>query len=416
MSLITDFCTYCSCYEIPRNYAGWSAIGLMAAAVNRRVYIYQGDIVHHANMYICLVGEQGIKKSTTKDFAQQFFTEVYPNIPIAASVQSREDIIKFMASTEGIRSFTNADGAAEEYHPYMLFINELENFLSFNIPGMLSFLVDIYDRKYFDCSTIKRGMEKFPNPCVNILACVTPKWLIDKLRGNVITGGICRRMVFVYEIETPTNIISIPRPVITPEARSAEERVRAHLNTIREVTGEFKLTKQAAIFFDDWYNQTKRTLPDDPLMRGYKRSKDVQLLKTCMLLHLAKPGCVGQPLLITEGLLQEGLVALDAIEVNMPKLSIAAGRNELAVPQADILEYVKNKGGFYPEKWIERDCDKDLTPTELFYVLRHLKSSEQLFVVNVPYGDGGVNRVCLATKEKFVELQKMSSGSLDKII
>jgi len=57
-----------------------------------------------------------------------------------------------------------------------------------------------------------------------------------------------------------------------------------------------------------------------------------------MLLALAED----EPkLVLTEQLLQLGLVLLDEIEINMPKLSVAAGRNELAIPQQRILELLK---------------------------------------------------------------------------
>lgn len=378
---ITDFVTYCSCYQIPRNFAIWSGVGLMAAATNRRIYIRQGDILHHGQMYIWLVGEQGDKKSTPKGFAEDLFKEVYETIPVGASVQSREQIVEFMVK-EGTRTFTNENNEMVEYHPMMFFINEVENFLSFNMAGMISFLVDIYDKKFFDSGTIKRGLEAMANPCINVLGCCTPKWLSEKMKSSVITGGICRRTLLVYEIidyKNPDTIL-IPRPFITPEAREARDRVRAHLDKIRNVSVEYKWGPGAQKFFDDWYFKLYRNLSDDPIVRGYEKSKDVQLLKLCMNWDMANEN---PSHIITVQSLETGLAMLDSIQTNLSKLSVSAGRNELAGPQHRLMDMIEERGGKMPCFEVMAKNEADLTPGEMFGVLRHLVDSRRLKKVTV---------------------------------
>lgn len=409
MKFINDFWEYCQCYEIPRNYAILSSIGLLAASVNRRVYIKQGDITIHANMYICLVGEQGGRKSTPKDFARDVFAEVFPNMPVAAAMQTREKIIEYLASDESIRLYHDETGAKIEFHPYILFINELKNFLSFNAAGMIEFLTDIYDRKFFDASTIKRGLEVIPNPCINILACETSDWIVDRLKGRIISGGFSRRMVYVYELEktNPAEMICIPRPIITDKAKRAMAAVKQHLLDIKDISGQFQWTKEGGEFFDEWYRENKRTLPDDPLMRGYRKTKDVQLLKLCMLLAMAYPK---PQLLMTPELLQFGLAVLDANEVNMPRLFMSIGRNELAIPQQKIFDLLENNDGWLPKKKLMAEMDKDLTPDEQWKIIRHLKDTDRLFEADVQLGTNGAVRTMIMTRERYVEWKK--NGSL----
>ncbi len=222
-------------------------------------------------------------------------------------------------------------------------------------------------------------------------------------------------MVFVYELQDVKTMQFVPRPIVTAEARAAEQRVLAHLQYIKDACGQFQFTEEGAKVFDAWYILNKRHLPDDPLMEGYRQTKDVQLLKLCMLLHLAQPGCMEMRMEITPDLLQMGLAMLNDIEINMPMLSIAAGKNEYKVPQQNILDYIARKGGVWPEKFIMRDCDQDLTPPELFAALRHLKSTDQLKEVTMEVE--GVNRACLALPNKWKEMKNGNGSSgLDSIV
>lgn len=386
MNLIKDFWTYCSCYEVPKNYAYFSALTLLSACLHRKCFYMLGDTPITTVLYCTLVGEQGSKKSTPTDFARDIFHEVYPDIPTLPSVQSREDLIKFMASKAGTFFYQDHNNVEVEYHPYMGFINELEMFISFNPTGMVSFLVDMHDRKFYSSSTLKRGLEAFPNPALSFLACCTPNWLIDKLRGGVMTGGICRRMLFCYEGDAKTidgELVSICDPVITDEARAARNRVIDHLKFLKDshFAGEYIYTPAGKLFINEWYNRNKRTLPDDPVLRGYRRSKDIQLRRLAMLMDAS---CPKPTFKLSDELFMIALETLDSLEENLPKLSIAAGRNELAVPQQELLEALQKNGGYMDDKEWHIKAGRNLTEAEYQMVLRMFKDTQQIFAMQDP--------------------------------
>lgn len=389
--------------EVPRNFHIWSALSLLSATANHKVYISQGYFIHRANIFACLVGEQGDRKSTAKDIARDILVETFPDMPVAPSVTTRERITQFLGSDESIRTYKDENGVIVEYHPYVMFINELKNFLSVNPGGMIDFLTDIYDRKHFKVETKNKGIDTIENPCLTVLACETPVWIIRKMKEDLITGGFSRRMIMVYEREQGE---AKPRPQPPSNARDLLQRIQAHLKKVSLIIGGFKWTPDGAEFFDKWYVENKRTLPTDPVMRGYRKTKDVQLLKICMLLAL----CEEEPkLLISGDLLEAGLALLDSIEMNMPRLSIAAGRNELAVPQQRVLELLEANGGEMPEKVLLRETSKDLSPQEQYSVLRFLAETEQ--IVKVPRKVGEVNRVYIQTRERVLKDAKQRSNS-----
>lgn len=395
MDLLKDFWQYCECYEISRNHSIWSGLGLMSAVVNKKVYIQRGDLIHYCTLYTCLVGPQGSGKSTAKDFAKDIFSLVCPRTLVGADIQSREDIVRTMASADAEQEFTNEDGAIVKIRPYVLFIDELKNFLSFNPLGMISFLTAVYDRPFFDSRTIKRNLEVIYNPSMVVLACETPEWIIDKLKTSVISGGFSRRMNFVYE---QTDICR-PHPTISPSAREARNRVIDHLHKIRDFSGHFTWTDSGTEFWSTWYVENRQNMPDDSIMQGYRRTKHVQLLKVCMLIDLASKRPTLQ---MSHELLVQGLAVLGAIEVNMPKLSIASGRNELAVPMQRILEILDLRGGMMPKKLLQKETGKDLSPMEQLSVINFLRETDQIVIKTI--NDNGVQREIIFLRRKYDEL------------
>jgi hypothetical protein len=394
MPFIQDYLYTCSRNECPRNYHIWSALTIIAASIHKRVCINWGDIVIYPNLYVCLVGSQGSRKSTAKDIARKVFKTAFPDYPVNASVQSREDIIKYMSSDEQAIYFKDANDTTIEVRPIMMFINELKNFLSINPSGMIDFITDIYDRDYFDCSTIKHSLQDIPNPCVNILACETPKWITDKLKADIITGGFTRRVLYVYETE-PVKKISFPIP--PPDYLIVRAKLVKHLHLISTFAGEFKWQQEALAYWDKWYQGLIH--PTDEIMAGYYQSKHIQCLKVAMLLALAED----EPkLVLTPDLLEQASALLNHIEINMPKLSVAAGRNELAVPQQKLLELLESNGGWMPEKILKRATDRDLNPAEQAAVLRHLVDTDQIIITTMR-DSKGTDRLMVLTKRKYNE-------------
>src|ERR1041385_8916665 len=127
MDYLANYWQYCSCYEIPRNYAFWSAIGLLGAIVQRRVLFMHGDIEIYVDLYIGLIGPQGNAKSTSNDFARKLFREVVPNGHIGPSRASPESIVVSMKADDFVRSFTNHLGEKAIVRPFAFFINEFKN-------------------------------------------------------------------------------------------------------------------------------------------------------------------------------------------------------------------------------------------------------------------------------------------------
>ena len=392
MDFLKDWWTYHSCYEIPRNYAFWSGLGTLGAVVNRKVFYLHGRIEFHGNLYVGLIGPQGSSKSTCCDFACAYFREACPDANIGPSRSSPESLVKIMSEKDFARVFTNERGESVEVRPFAFFINEFKNFVGRSPFDMLTWLTDVYDRKFYDASTIVRGLEPIVNPSVNLIMCETPDWMIRNLKADVISGGFSRRIIYAYEtgkVEAkPHIVLTKPDELMTTvdvqlreDALRAEERFKRRLVEVRSVKGEYKWTADGSNIYEKWYHDNARREASEPnkVMAGYLGSKNVQLYKVMMLLDVSSD----KPMLVFNAdMVDMGLALLDAVEGNMPKLSAAAGRNELMGPQQRILELVQQGwsggAGWIPEKELAKGIETEVQPLERMSILRHLEDTGQL--------------------------------------
>lgn len=398
-NFFTDYLHYTSGNMVPRRYHMWSAASLIAAAAGIRFFVEYEYFRVDPALWICLVGRQGLRKTTAKDLAKDLFTEALPDYPIGSSTESREAFVKRLSSDDWLRVFRDEKDVSVEWKPVMLFINELKNFLSVNPALMIETLTDLYGQKKYDASTIRHGLQMVTNPCVNILSCETPRWIIDKLKLNIISGGFSRRMFFVYEVVRPERITF---PKIPPGGREARERCKQHLIKLTNLSGPFTWTSEGRDFFDKWYKSL--SVPNDEVLEGFYENKDILAVKLTMINCLAD----WEPkLVLTKEKLQIGIAFVESIEDNLPKLTVAAGRSEVAVPQLRVLDVLTSHGGLLPEKVLHREIQKDFkNPTELWSAMRFMIDNEIIIRQSLTIPPDKVQRVWLLLPETWKAWQK----------
>jgi hypothetical protein len=410
MSFIKSFLDYNVGTECPTNFLRASAIATLAIAASKRYFYVKGPTKVYPTMAIVLVGRQGIRKSYPKDQARELIKDALPTYPMAAAMQSREDICKLMAADGGKRTFVNFEGVSTIHTPLAFFINELKNFLSYNPAGMIEFITDIWDREVFDASTIKRGYEFIQLPVLNFLACETPDWIMDKLKIKIISGGFSRRFIFIYELGDDQRCI--PEQYLPDNHKELRTYMVSHLKKVAEGAKQYQWdpSSGAKETFYSWYRENWQKIREaDPMMAGFLSTKDEALLRLMILFDLDKP----QPLyLLTEESFVLAKGFFDHIEHNLSKLFIATGRNELAVPIERVIDNLRAKGGLYPAKrFISEVLDKEFNPIEQTMILRHLRDNDRIVqeVVTFP---GGAKKEMFMLREFYVE--NVKSGQIQE--
>jgi uncharacterized protein DUF3987 len=404
MAFIQDFWKYCACYEVTRNNAVWSAFSVLGAAVNRKVYTYIGDIYVPCNLYTLLVSEAGSGKSTARNFAYRLHQAACPEIRIGASKQSHGDIIKQMSTGDCTIHYTDQHGKQQEASVYTLYIDEFKNFIAYDMYGMLAFLTGIHSAEdKFDASTLARNVECINYPSLTVLACENPDTMVRYIKTSVISDGFGRRVNIVYETED-----ALPKPevIIPPDIRKFYDpknldssSLVQELKRIKNVVGEYTHTPESRHFYNQWYTTVREQMKEisDPVYRGWKRTQHIQLLKLAMLYDvMINPNPSFK--FSVEGL-NTCSGFLQAIEPNMPKLFQAGGRNELALPQQQIVEMIRQKGGMMTYREVDKFTSKDLSGMEFIQVIDRLVRTTQLYRARV--SDGKVERDTLFSPEAW---------------
>ena len=372
MDFITQYLLANSGTEVPIRYTRWAAIALLSATIGRRAYVDHGHFRIYPWLYYCFVGTSGSGKTTAKDQAKLMFIDCFPEFPIGSNIASREQLVEFMSSDQCSQFYNDETGALIEWKPYANFVNELSNFVSFNPMSMVEFLTDIFDSNEYKSSTVKRGVEYINKPYVFLLACTTPDYIIRTFKSTVLGAGFSRRLIFVYDLKEVETIITFPEKSI--EAYAAEKWCKEHLISIaKKNTTAFTWAPGAKDFLHDW--NVKRLRPKDPVLAGYIKSKDLIVQKIAMCLAYAVPGL--QPI-FTEHLLRLAIQTLEDNEDNLHRLTVAAGRNQLAVPQNTLLQLLEQAGGMMTEKAFHIVASRDLNEMEYHNMKLLLQKTDQI--------------------------------------
>jgi hypothetical protein len=403
MGLLSDYAFYNSGNECPEAYHTWSCLATFSAVLSRRIFIDHGYFKIYPNLYVILVGDAGSGKNTAKGIAtNKLLIEHFPDIPISASVTSREDVCKFMGSEDCLRTFRDKEDNIHEYRPFHFAVNELANLLSVDFRKMIDFLVDLYDSEYFSTSFKHDSVkDKIPCPCATMLSCAVPDWFMRSLKMDLFTGGFGRRLSVVYENRTILNA----HPGIPPGGEDCWKRVLSHMQEAHDpaFNGEMRMSAKCVKWWDRWYENPERLKTDDPILIQMRATKHVLLQKIAMMIALDD-----RPFRMTlepEDFIK-GLALLDALEPNLRKLSTGVGRNELAAISVQFLDFVSMSGGVYEERKLRkmffRDCK--VQGNEYRTMLDHLIQTEQVYLYSI--ADNGSTKDVVFLPEAYEKFRK----------
>lgn len=348
MSFLSDYIRATEGNESPLNYHLWSAIGAMSAAAGRRFWFRLGRLVYYPHLYILLVGEPGVKKSTAMNVAKRLIVDS-KICPVAASQATKEFLAKAMSHEKfpGKRFYTWRNDTIE-YNQYAIFATEFTQFIAVNPEGMLEFFTSIYDEAVHSVDTKGQGSDYVVGPSITLLGCLTPHMLKGYLKTNVLTGGFARRTVFVYGFRE--RIIPIPEE---PPAECIEN-MHAWIQRIKPKCGEFTFGPGAKEWYIEWYTKTQQSLKDisKPTTEGYYSTKQELLFKVAMMLALSETE--GDDMRISPEYLQMAEdMFFKPIEENLERVFEGAGINPNAGVSAQICNMLEKMNMPMARKKIE---------------------------------------------------------------
>lgn len=282
------------------------------------------DIYPH--LYIVFIGPPGVvRKSTTSAYAEDLLIEV-EHLKIASTATSASKLVQIMSET--------IDGAL------CIISSEFGSFMNVSQEEMYDLLTDIYDgKKKYEYATRMHGLEITENPCINMLAATTPKWVSEQMPAYVIGGGFASRTIFVYEDAVRRR--QLYYDIKWSIYQQAKERLIHDLRQLSELSGEFRHdTAETKKWVEGWYADSADEEVDEHL-EGYKNRRHVHLHKVAGLLSLAERS----DLVVTRTHFEAAIKILKGIEVKLPRVFSSVGRNPYSADIENVRAFILEQGG-----------------------------------------------------------------------
>ena len=336
MNFIRKYYDYTQETEPPTNYHVWTMISTISALLGRKCYIPQGVFTIYPNLYIVLVGSPGMKKSSAMNIGKNLLRTI-KEFPLAPASMTREAML---ASLQQNECQFRVNNISMNFHQVSAFVTELQEFIGgkHRNQSMIDILTAIWDEPTYEYHTINRDPIRIDAPYVTLLACCTTDWLNDKLKASIISEGLARRMIFIYEEQRSKYV---PFPVLTAEQTVAWSDLEEDVKLIRAITGKFNFTEDAVEYWEKLYMDIqKEAETKDVFLQHYWTTKHVLMIKVAMCLSAV----LRSDKMIDRALLEIVNKMFNDFERRLPILFKAMGRNELKSLEDKIEEFIANAG------------------------------------------------------------------------
>lgn len=341
---LKGYMEYSSFSEAPDKFHFWTGISTIAGALRRRVYIDQAYFQWTPNFYIIFVAPPGIvSKSTTLSIGMRLLRQI-PGIHFGP------DAVTWQALTEALANSTESVLMPDKmYHPMSCITiasSEFGTFLNPKDREMVDVLVSLWDGQLgvWEKRTKTQGSDMIENPWINIAACTTPSWIAGNFPDYMIGGGFTSRCVFVYA-ENKRKLVAYPSMHVPKEFKVMEKALVHDLEIISSLCGEFRLSKDAQVFGEKWYQDHYSNEQNDlnnARFAGYLARKQTHIHKLAMVLSAADGRTA--PLVIQQEHLEAASEITTSLEADMPRVFSQIGLIGITKHTDDVLQLLKRAG------------------------------------------------------------------------
>ncbi len=305
---VDTFLEWTSLAPSPYLFRLWSAVGCVAGALERRVWVRALAKPTFPNLFVMLVAAPGIGKGVIDEAADLWKRskrlKVAPDSTTSASM-----LDALMEAHKVVR--INGE-VRYEYHSMPIASEEFGFFLPSHDLEFLSRLNRIYTNP--DAIRIKRKYLKeevsILNPQITLLAGTQPGFLGSLLPEEAWTMGFTQRLMLVYAESGPS-----PELFVEDPARAEhEEALLSAIADLTRVEGQFQWEPRAAELITKWDSAGGPPAPTHLRLSHYCRRRTQYMLKLMLISAASRRG---DPVIL-EFDFERALVWLKAAEAVMP--------------------------------------------------------------------------------------------------
>jgi len=378
---IDSFMEFTKESEPPDSFRLWTAISVIAAALQRKVKISWGHITWYPNMYIILVGPSASRKGTAMGPGYDLLMDL--GVTLAAQATSRQALISRMKNST--QSELNEEGKMEFHSSLTVFSKEFTVFLGYHNRELMSDLCDWYDcERRWKYETISRQTEEIIGVWVNIIGATTPDLIAASLPPDAIGSGLTSRIIFVCEDRIGK---IVPVHFLSKHELDLRDKLYEDLEKINSMVGRFKFTPEFIDLWTEWYVKEGplENKFSDPRFKGYTGRRATHIMKLCMIMSASRTGSM----IISDKDLERAIRILEWAERKMPRVFTGVGKSQIAETLPQVLTYIQRQKTTTFEALL-KTFYYDSDEIEMKRIVRTLELSNAVRVVgkNITFIDG----------------------------
>jgi hypothetical protein len=205
--------------------------------------------------------------------------------------------------------------------------------------GMVPMLTALFDcPDVWKSATIMRGAAELRNVAFSMVGCSTIDWIQTAIPKDAFGGGFMSRLLWVVQEDTPR---SFPIP---PEAdKTLKNKLVTHLQGLRKIKGQFKMTAEADDWYRSWYSARAFDGIGSKQYAGYFERKPTHVIRIAMILAIAEGK---YDLVLSKYDLERANRFLLWVEDWLPDTFDEMNSNMIGEDHTRLLQTLKKAGGF----------------------------------------------------------------------
>lgn len=376
-SWIEAFVNYSDNLESSPLFRKWTAISILAATLEQKVWISTSDRLF-PNLYTILVGHPGVGKTRTIMSGRKFLAEL-PEFHIAPTSMKMASLVDALLASK--RTIIQLPNPAVEFHSMALLCDEWSAFMHSFDDELVGGLTTFYDVTV-PYEHHRRGKDiriKIPSPQLNILAGSTPSNLLKFMPENAWDQGFTSRVILVFSDER------IVGDDFAHQRRDLPEGMIHDLKVVYSLQGEFTVSKDYQDAVSVWRAQGEGPKPSHPKLVHYNTRRRAHLYKLSMVSAIDR----GNELTLRGLDFTNALGWIAEAELTMPRIFEEGTTSIDARAMDEILDFVRRQGKPVPHHKLVHETAKRVPTHAVLKVLevmwlsgRLQKSGAGLYLVN----------------------------------
>ena len=287
---ISDFFQLTADDISPEIFRRWSAISLIAGALERRVWVRTGNLVTFPNLYVLLVAPPGVGKFIVETVRQLWEETMEPGtkLPVfhvGPDSMTKASLIDTLAKSKTSRMVSG--GQLITYHSLLVAAEEFSVLLPAYDMEYIGVLNAIYNNKPMHKESRRHGPAQkieIEFPQLNLLGGVQPSFLASVLPEDAWATGFARRIIMIYSNEVPLRDIFQTSDIPVETRRN----LLAKLGRISQLYGEINWSPEAQAKFSAWHLSGGHPQPSHSKLSHYIRNRSMNIIKLCAISAISR--------------------------------------------------------------------------------------------------------------------------------